>query len=75
MHTYTLCVQPVRIGVDVSLLHRPTFVHYLDTRTPYLTHTPSFSPSLAYYMDVLTRGKVDDVDKVNMTGHTDTLSR
>jgi hypothetical protein len=43
-----------------------------------LTYNPSSrasTPLTFTYQDALTRDKVNDVDKVNMTGYMDTLSR
>jgi hypothetical protein len=57
----------------------PYFMHSMfeDTRLN-LTYNPSSrasTPLTFTYQDALTRDKVNDVDKVNMTGYMDTLSR
>ena len=58
----------------------PEFMHHLPKHNcTYLYHLHSLfqasSPLTLTYKDELTRDKVDDVDRVNMTGYASTLYR
>jgi hypothetical protein len=69
-----ICVQPVRIDVQVSISNGLDFMQ--DDTCTLITYNASSRPAShsPIYKDLLTHVKVDDVDKVNMTGCMDTLS-
>ena len=68
-----ICPQPVRIDVQVSISNGLDFMQ--DDTCTLITYQRFFQAfSSLIYKDLLTHGKVNDVDKVNMTGCMDTLS-
>ena len=68
-----ICLQPVRIHVQVSISNGLDFMQD-DTCTLITYNASSRATNSLIYKDLLTHVKVDDVDKVNMTGCMDTLS-